>query len=106
MYCGRRAGIDLMDVDHKNPFSKGGADSKRNFQLLCRTCNTRKGDLTDKQFRTRFKAADVPQTQVIPSKVIPQTAFEAVAGKVADRKTKQATQRRTQRQNDPFGFFS
>ena len=105
-YCARQPGYDLMDVDHKNPISKGGSDAKRNLQVLCRTCNTRKGDLTDKQFRTRFKAAGVPQTQVIPSKVISQTAFEAVAGKVAGRKSKQATQRRTQRQNDPFGFFS
>ncbi len=94
-----------MDCDHKNPFSKGGADSKRNFQLLCRTCNTRKGNMTDKQFRTRFKGAGVPQTQTVPSKAIPQSAFEAVAGKVAGRKSKQATKRRAARRNDPFGFF-
>ena len=106
MYCGRRAGIDLMDVDHKNPFSKGGSDSRRNFQLLCRTCNVRKGNLTDKQFRTRFKAAEVPQTQTIPAKAIPQSAFDAVAGQVANRKSKQASKRRVTRQNDPFGFFS
>ena len=106
MYCGRKAGIDLMDVDHKNPFSKGGSDTKRNFQLLCRTCNVRKGNLTDKQFQTRFKGAGVPQTQTIPSNAIPQWAFEAVSGKVADRKSKQATKRRTARQNDPFGLFS
>ena len=106
MYCGYRVRIDLMDCDHKNPFSKGGSDTKRNYQVLCRTCNGRKGKLTDKEFRIRFKAAGVPQTQVIPSKAIPQSAFEAVAGKVAGRKSKQATQRRTQRQNDPFGFLS
>lgn len=105
MYCGRKSGIDLMDVDHKNPFSKGGSDSKRNYQLLCRTCNTRKGDLTDRQFRSRFKAAGVPQTQTPPAKTIPQSAFEAVAKKTATTKAKRATKARTARRNDPFGFF-
>ena len=105
MYCGGRSRVDLMDVDHKNPLSKGGSDSRRNFQLLCRTCNVRKGNLTDRQFRTRFSAAGVPQSQTIPSKAIPQSAFDAVANQVAGRKSKQATQRRKQRQNDPFGFF-
>ena len=106
MYCGRKSGIDLMDCDHKNPFSKGGSDSKRNFQLLCRTCNTRKGNLTDRQFRSRFKAAGVPQTQTPPAKAIPQTAFEAVAKKTATTKAKNATKARTAHRNDPFGFFT
>ena len=103
-YCGRKPGIDLMHVDHKVPFSKGGSDSKRNYQVLCGTCNNRKGDLTDRQFRTRFKAAGVPQTQTIPNKIIPQSAFEAVAKKTATTKAKKATKARTARRNDPFGF--
>ena len=36
MYCGRKPGIDLMDIDHKNPMAKGGSDQKRNLQLICR----------------------------------------------------------------------
>ena len=63
MYCGRKLGIDLMDCDHKNPMAKGGSDLKRNYQVLCRTCNTRKGATTDRQFRTKFKSIGVLQTQ-------------------------------------------
>ena len=105
MYCGRKPGVDLLQVDHKNPFSKGGSDTKRNFQLLCGTCNTRKGNLTDRQFRTRFKGAGVPQTQTPPAKIVPQSAFESVAKRTATTKAKKATRARTARQNDPFGFF-
>ena len=66
MYCGRKPGIDLMDIDHKNPIAKGGSNAKRNLQLLCRSCNTRKGATTDRQFRSKFKSIGVPQTQTPP----------------------------------------
>ena len=75
MYCGRKPGIDLMDVDHKNPMAKGGSDQKRNLQVLCRSCNTRKGATTDRQFRSKFKSIGVPQTQTPPAKTIPQSKF-------------------------------
>ena len=75
MHCGRMPGIDLMDIDHKNPVAKGGSDQKRNLQLLCRSCNTRKGATTDRQFRTKFKPIGVPQTQTPPAKAIPQSKF-------------------------------
>ena len=68
MYCGRKPGIDLMDIDHKNPIAKGGSNTKRNLQLLCRSCNTRKGATTDRQFRSKFKSIGVPQTQTPPAK--------------------------------------
>ena len=99
MYCGRKPGIDLMDIDHKNPMAKGGSDTRRNLQLLCRSCNTRKGATTDRQFRTKFKSIGVPQTQTPPAKAIPQARFEAVAGQTATKKAKQARTRR-QREND------
>ena len=31
MYCGTRQRMDLMDVDHKNPLSRGGSNSRRNL---------------------------------------------------------------------------
>ena len=102
MYCGRKPGIDLMDVDHKNPMAKGGSDQKRNLQLLCRSCNTRKGATTDRQFRTKFKSIGVPQTQAPPAKTIPQSKFEAVAKTTASKKAKQA---RTKRQRADDWFF-
>lgn len=94
MYCGRKLGIDLMDCDHKNPKAKGGSDQKRNYQVLCRTCNTRKGATTDRQFRTKFKSIGVPQTQTPPAKPIPQSKFESVAKATTTRKANQARARR------------
>ena len=105
MYCARKPGIDLMDVDHKNPMAKGGSDQKRNLQLICRTCNTRKGAATDRQFRTKFKAAGVPTTQTPPAKTIPQSKFEEIAKKTANTKAKQSKNQREAKQQDPFGFF-
>ena len=104
MYCGRKPGIDLMDVDHKNPMAKCGSDQKRNLQLLCRTCNTREGATTDRQFRTKFKAAGVPTTQTPPTKPIPQSRFDQTAKRTADTKAKRARNTRTAKQRDPFGF--
>ena len=105
MYCGRKPGIDLMDIDHKNPMAKGGSDQKRNLQLICRTCNTRKGATTDRQFRNKFKAAGVPSTQTPPAKPIPQSKFDQVAKKTADTKAKRSKTARTAQQRDPFGIF-
>lgn len=102
MYCGRKSEIDLMDIDHKNPKSKGGSDTRRNLQLLCRTGNTRKGATTDRQFRSKFKSAGVPATQTPPEKPIPQAKFEEIAKKTA---TVKANKARTARKQDPFGFF-
>ena len=28
-----------MNIDHKNPIANGGSNTKRNLQVLCRTCN-------------------------------------------------------------------
>lgn len=38
--------LDLMDVDHIVPRSRGGPHSWDNVQLLCRTCNSSKQDST------------------------------------------------------------
>ena len=105
MYCGRKPRIDLMDIDHKNPMAKGGSDQNRNLQLICRTCNTRKGATTDRQFRTKFKAAGVATTQIPPTKPISQSKFDEIAKKTAATKAKRSRNTRTAKQNDPFGLF-
>ena len=78
MYCGGKVRKDLFDLDHKNPVARGGTNKKSNFQLLCRTCNTRKGALTDGEVRRKYRAAGVAQTQVVPSKTISQSKFVEV----------------------------
>lgn len=45
---------DLMDLDHIKPRSKGGLHTWSNVQLLCRTCNVRKGAGTMAQLRKRL----------------------------------------------------
>lgn len=40
--CGRSFPIDIMQVDHINPISKGGKDQPSNLRLLCPTCNRKK----------------------------------------------------------------
>ena len=43
---GRKLDLDLFEVDHIVPRSRGGADVDDNLQLLCPTCNRRKGSRT------------------------------------------------------------
>lgn len=42
--CTREIPFDLLEQDHRYPKSRGGADTEANTQLLCGTCNKRKGD--------------------------------------------------------------
>jgi 5-methylcytosine-specific restriction endonuclease McrA len=39
--CGARKNLA---VDHIHPESRGGIDSVENFQTLCKSCNSKKGD--------------------------------------------------------------
>ena len=43
---GREFPIDIFEIDHINPRSKGGADVDSNLQLLCPPCNRKKGNKT------------------------------------------------------------
>ena len=47
---GRKLDIDLFEIDHIVPRSKGGPDIDENLQLLCPTCNRRKGSRTMRRF--------------------------------------------------------
>ena len=77
MYCGRRRALTDLEVDHKIPVKRGGSDNLRNLQVLCPTCNKRKGNQTDREFRRRYKEL-LPKRQEPPEPAIRQDAFDMV----------------------------
>lgn len=42
--CHQHFAVDELTIDHKEPWSKGGRTVLSNAQLLCRACNSRKGN--------------------------------------------------------------
>jgi 5-methylcytosine-specific restriction endonuclease McrA len=50
-YCKRCLDISNIVCDHHYPISMGGDSSVRNLQIICNSCNTRKGSLKDKDYR-------------------------------------------------------
>lgn len=43
VFCGRSSREVKLEVDHKEPFSKGGGNNLNNLQTLCFDCNRGKG---------------------------------------------------------------
>ena len=43
-YCGESSPDVILEVDHIDPFSKGGADEMVNYISACRSCNSGKSD--------------------------------------------------------------
>ena len=64
-YCGYRRIAASLDIDHMIPVVKGGSNDESNLQVICRSCNQRKGDQTDQEFRARY-ARLVPSTSLTP----------------------------------------
>ena len=52
--CKRSLPMDVLHVDHIRAFSKGGSDKPSNLQLLCGTCNGKKGNGTQAQFEKKL----------------------------------------------------
>ncbi len=48
--------IDTTDLDHVIPRSRGGEHIWENVQLLCRTCNVKKGNRLMAELRRRLQA--------------------------------------------------
>lgn len=41
---------DDLSLDHIKPFSRGGRHTPSNLRVLCRSCNSEKGDRTDEEW--------------------------------------------------------
>jgi len=54
--CAYRGEVGPIQVDHRTPLSRGGANSIDNILPACRKCNTEKGQLTEAEFRARLAA--------------------------------------------------
>jgi len=50
-YCTKILNYKNIACDHIIPLAKGGDSTKENLQLICKTCNTRKGALDEKDFK-------------------------------------------------------
>jgi hypothetical protein len=42
--CAMCGSTNKLTVDHRIPLSRGGRNIRQNFQCLCQSCNSRKGD--------------------------------------------------------------
>ena len=54
-YCDVRLLVNNMVCDHVMPLSLGGSSVPDNLQMICMRCNTRKGPLTNKNFKKLLK---------------------------------------------------
>ena len=90
--CKRSIPIDLMQLDHIKAFSKGGSDKPGNFQLLCGTCNGKKGNKTQAQFEKKLNQG---KGKAAVSK-------KATATKITTTTEKSAAKKTTKKPKDPF----
>ena len=50
-YCPNVLLVSNIVCDHMYPLSLGGDSTPKNLTIICKRCNTRKGHLTDKEYK-------------------------------------------------------
>jgi 5-methylcytosine-specific restriction protein A len=50
-YCKTQMNVSNMVCDHTSPISAGGPSIISNLQMICKTCNIKKGPMTGKDFK-------------------------------------------------------
>lgn len=87
MYCGVQGGTSKFQIDHMDPVVRGGSNEESNLQLLCGSCNLRKGIQTDQEFRKRYRRllpATRARTPKPPQRRIQQSEFSALTRKTVE----------------------
>ena len=56
LYCDETLVVSNMACDHIIPLSMGGCSIIKNLHIVCGRCNTRKGPLTDKDYKSFLKS--------------------------------------------------
>ncbi len=54
-YCSDILLVSNIVCDHVYPLSLGGDSTPDNLKIICRRCNTRKGHLTDREYKSLLK---------------------------------------------------
>ena len=57
-YCSDSLLVSNIVCDHMYPLSLGGDSTPRNLSIICKRCNTRKGHLTDREYKSLLKFLD------------------------------------------------
>ena len=105
MYCDTKLRSGDGHIDHKIPLARGGKNTIANKQLLCGQCNTRKGDMTDGEFRRKYKELLLPARQAKgpPGKEIKLEQFQRITKEAAAKAA--ATKRAERRRNEESGWL-
>ena len=65
IYCDKTLVVSNMACDHIIPLSMGGGSIIKNLHIVCGRCNTRKGPLTDKDYKSFLKSlSNLPEDVV------------------------------------------